>query len=176
MKTYEVIHVVESGELREECALRFGLGRVAVAAPRPQPNESILDLGCGDGALTEKIPAGGCIVVGVDSSVAQIQAARQRSLHVASMDGERLAFHRCFDAVFTNVALHWMKRPDLVVEGVANCLKPGGRFVDELGGKGIVETIREALHDGLRNCGIDPWTVDPWYYPSTEEFSALLRR
>ena len=90
------------------------------------------------------------------------------------MDGQQLALKRRFDAVFTNAALHWMKRPEWVVEGVANSLKPGGRFVGEFGGKGNVETIRTALHAGLRRRDIDPWSVDPWYYPSTDEYSKLL--
>jgi SAM-dependent methyltransferase len=58
------------------------------------------------------------------------------------MDGQRLAFRKPFDAVFSNAALHWMKHPELVAAGVANCLKPGGRFVGEFGGKGNVESIR----------------------------------
>ena len=59
---------------------------------------------------------------------------------------------------------------------MANCLKRGGRFVGEFGGKGNVETIRAALHAGLHRRAIDPWSVDPWYYPSPEEYSALLTR
>jgi SAM-dependent methyltransferase len=90
------------------------------------------------------------------------------------MDGQRLSFKRRFDAVFTNAVLHWMKQPERVVAGVANCLKPGGRFVGEFGGKGNVEKIRAALHAGLRTRGIDPWAVDPWYYPSPEKYSQLL--
>ena len=152
------------------------LGEPLLALLDAKSGEVILDLGCGDGALTEKIAAAGCAVIGVDASFAQLQAARQRRLNVASMDGERFAFHRSFDAVFTNAALHWMKRLDLVVKGVANSLKPRGRFVGEFGGKGNVQAIRSALHEGLRSRNIDPWTVDPWNYPSTEEFTALLDR
>jgi trans-aconitate methyltransferase len=140
----------------------------------PKPGELILDLGCGDGALTEKIADVGCTVYGVDASLAQIEAARRRRLNALVMDGQQLGFTQCFDAVFTNAALHWMKRPEWVVEGEANCLKPRGRFVGEFGGKGNVATIRTALHTGLRRRGIDPWSVDPWYYPSTEEYSRLL--
>ena len=90
------------------------------------------------------------------------------------MDAHWLAFKRPFDAVFTNAALHWMNRPDKVVARVWHCLKPGGRFVGEFGGHGNVEKIRSALHAGLRRRGIDPWTVDPWYYPTPKEFSRLL--
>jgi trans-aconitate methyltransferase len=150
------------------------LGEPLLQLLDPKPGELILDLGCGDGALTERIKAAQSTVIGVDSSVAFVKAARARGLSVVIMDGQQLALQRRFDAVFTNAALHWMKRPEWVVEGVANCLKPRGRFVGEFGGKGNVATIRTALHAGLRRRDIDPWSVDPWYYPSTEEYSDLL--
>ena len=140
----------------------------------PSHGERILDLGCGDGALTKKILAIGCTVVGVDSSMAQLQAAHQRGLHVAVMDGHNIALKQNCDAVFSNAALHWMKRPEKVIRGVRDGLKPGGRFVGEFGGKGNVEKIRCTLHDGLRRRGIDPASVDPWYYPSVEEYARLL--
>jgi trans-aconitate methyltransferase len=142
----------------------------------PKPGEVILDLGCGDGVLTEKIAAAGSVVIGVDASLAQLRASRKRSLDVLLMDGQRLAFSKPFDAVFSNAALHWMKHPELVAAGVAKCLKLGGRFVGEFGGKGNVESIRDALHNGLRKRSIDPWVVDPWYYPSAEEYSELLSK
>lgn len=142
----------------------------------PQPGERILDLGCGDGALTEKIAATGSFVIGVDSSPAFVKAAEERGLNVALMDAQHFGFKRNFDAVFSNAALHWMKRSELVVEGVANCLRRGGRFIGEFGGRGNVESIRAALHAALRKRGIDPWSVDPWYYPSPEEYSELLTR
>jgi len=152
------------------------LGEPLLQLLDPKPGELILDIGCGDGALTEKIKTAGSAVIGIDSSLAQLQASRKRDLNVLSMDGQQLGFKKKFDAVFSNAALHWMKRPELVIEGVANCLKPGGRFVGEFGGKGNVETIRAALHAALRQRGIDPWGVDPWYYPSAEEYSGLLSR
>jgi trans-aconitate methyltransferase len=152
------------------------LGEPLLKLLDPKPGETILDLGCGDGELTEKIAAAGARVVGIDGSAALLGVARRRGLDVARMDGQRLSLKPGFDAVFSNAALHWMKQPIAVVEGVANCLKPRGRFVGEFGGQGNVETIRAVLHAGLRKRGIDPWTVDPWYYPSPQEYSALLGR
>jgi trans-aconitate methyltransferase len=141
-----------------------------------RPGELILDLGCGDGALTEKICSYGCRVIGADSSLPQLQAARGRGLNVVLMDGRQLGFQPRFDAVFTNAALHWMKRPETVVAGVTNSLKPGGRFIGEFGGKGNVEKIRCVLHDTLRKYAIDPVPIDPWYYPSLEQYSELLSK
>ena len=140
----------------------------------PKPGEVILDLGCGDGALTDRIGLFGCRVVGVDASFAQISAARNRGLEVLVMDGHNLCFRTKFDAVFSNAALHWMKLPAAVVSGVWNALKPGGRFVGEFGGKGNVGKIRFVLHAALRTYGIDPAAIDPWYYPSAEEYSEVL--
>jgi trans-aconitate methyltransferase len=152
------------------------LGEPLLALLQAQPHETVLDLGCGDGALTEKIAAAGSAVVGADSSLAQIQATKKRGLNALVLDGRCFSFKRLFDAVFTNAALHWIKEAEEVVMNVARCLGIDGRFVGEFGGKGNVETIRAALHDALRHRGIDPWTVDPWYYPSAEDYAALLRK
>lgn len=152
------------------------LGEPLLAMLDPQPKELILDLGCGDGALSEKIAASGCTLYAVDTSFAQIEATKKRGLQALVMDGQQLSFKQPFDAVFTNAALHWMKQPERVVAGVWNVLKTGGRFVGEFGGKGNVQKIRAALHAALRRRGIDAEPIDPWYYPSPEEYSALLRK
>jgi trans-aconitate methyltransferase len=152
------------------------LGQPLLQLLDAQPGELILDLGCGDGALTEKIAGYGCAVIGVDSSFPQLKAAKERGLNTMVMDGHQLCFQRRFDAVFTNAALHWMKQPEKVVAGVTNSLKPGGRFIGEFGGKGNVEKIRSALQETLRRHAIDPAPIDPWYYPSPEEYSKLLSR
>src|SRR5882724_11999615 len=84
------------------------LGAPVVELLAARPGERILDLGCGDGVLTERIVALGCVVVGVDGSSAQVQAARGRGLNVSLGDAEALTFEAEFDAVFSNAALHWM--------------------------------------------------------------------
>jgi trans-aconitate methyltransferase len=150
------------------------LGMPVVELLAPQPGERILDLGCGDGVLTEKLVAMGCRVVGVDGSAAQVAAARVRALDAQVMEGEQLTFANEFDAVFSNAALHWMKRADDVIAGVWRALKPGGRFVAECGGDGCVATIASALEAALERRGIDPRRVNPWYFPTTAEYGALL--
>jgi len=150
------------------------LGDPVVTLLGPQTGERILDLGCGDGALTRRLVELGCEVVGVDSSPEQIAAARALGLDVQCVDGTELAFKADFDAVFSNAALHWMKRPQAVAQGVFRALRSGGRFVGELGGKGCVATIRDALHRSLTRRGVDPMTVDPWYFPSDVEYRGVL--
>ena len=140
----------------------------------PRRGERILDLGCGDGVLTEKLVALGCTVVGVDASENFIEAARSRGLDVRRMDGEHLTFDSEFDAVFSNAALHWMKRADAVIDGVWRALKPGGRFVAEMGGHGCVATIVVALNAALARRGIDGNHLNPWYFPTVEDYRRRL--
>src|SRR5262249_10134177 len=146
------------------------LGEPVVELLAPRPGERILDLGCGDGVLTEKLVQMGCSVVGVDGSPLQIAAARARGLDAHVLDGERLTFTHEFDAVFSNAALHWMKRADDTIAGVYRALRPGGRFVAECGGHGCVATIAGALHAALGRRGIDGARVNPWYFPTPEEY------
>ncbi len=152
------------------------LGMPVVELLAPERGERILDLGCGDGALTEKLVAMGCTVVGVDGSAEQVAAARARGLDCSVMDGEHLTFNDEFDAVFSNAALHWMKRADAVIAGVWRALKPGGRFVAECGGFGCVATIAGALVTALNRRGIDGARANPWYFPTTEDYGGRLQR
>jgi trans-aconitate methyltransferase len=150
----------------------LGLPVVELLAPRP--GERILDLGCGDGALTRVLVRVGCQVVGVDGSPDQIEAARRLGLDARVMEAERLGFEGEFDAVFSNAALHWMKQPDAVIGGVWRALRPGGRFVAELGGHGCVSQIEAALRAALERRGIDARAHHPWYFPTDAEYRQRL--
>jgi trans-aconitate methyltransferase len=152
------------------------LAAAVVALLAPRAGERILDLGCGDGVLTAKLAAMGCDVVGVDGSGAQIEAARKLGLDARVMEGEKLSFHNEFDAVFSNAALHWMRDPKAVLHGVWHALRPNGRFVAEFGGHGCVAKIRRALVEALNRRGLDGEAAAPWYFPTVEEYSALLRQ
>jgi trans-aconitate methyltransferase len=154
------------------------LGQPVLDLLNPQPGERILDLGCGDGALTEKIVAAGAQVLGVDASSDMIAAAKARKLDAHVADGYALAFNSEFDAVFSNAALHWMKRdPDAVIQGVRCALKPAGRFVAEMGGFGNVAAIDVALCTTLEQFGIaNPSAISPWYFPTADEYRERLER
>lgn len=152
------------------------LGVPVVELLAPRPGERILDLGCGDGALTARLMDMGCDVVGVDASPAMVAAARERGVRALEMDGHALTFYEEFDAVFSNAALHWMKRPDEVIAGVWRALKPGGRFVGEMGGHGNVGAVVAALKGELAARGLDFDALNPWYFPSPEEYRTRLEQ
>ncbi|MFN4141308.1 class I SAM-dependent methyltransferase [Aestuariivirga sp.] len=150
------------------------LGGGAVEWLAPRPGERILDVGCGDGVLTAEIAAAGAQVVGVDSSGDFIAAAAARGLDARLMDGQSLAFGPDFDAVFSNAALHWMTDAAAVVSGIARALKAGGRFVAEFGGHGNVAAIVTAMRAVGRRRGGDIALAHPWYFPTVEDYGALL--
>jgi trans-aconitate methyltransferase len=150
------------------------LGMPVVELLAPRAEECILDLGCGDGSLTQKLVELGCHVVGVDASPAMIAAAQALGLDARVMDGQSLPFEREFDAVFSNAALHWMPQADVVIAGVWRALKPGGRFVGECGGSGNTATVVQALTQALHRRGINADTVNPWYFPTSDEYRNKL--
>jgi len=150
------------------------LGVPVLELLQPQAGERILDLGCGDGALTEKLAAMGAHVIGIDGSADMVAACRARGLDARVMDGQNLSFDREFDAVFSNAALHWMPNADAVVAGVAQALKPGGRFVGEMGGHANVAAIVTALRAALHARGHNPDDGFGWFFPTAEAYAALL--
>jgi SAM-dependent methyltransferase len=150
----------------------FGAPVVELLAP--QPGEHILDLGCGDGVLTEKIAAAGANVVAVDAAPDMVAAAKARGLDARVVPGQQLAFEREFDAVFSNAALHWMHPAETVIAGVARALKPGGRFVAEMGGHNNTAAIQTAFRAVLGKRDVEALSLSPWYFPSAAAYGAKL--
>jgi SAM-dependent methyltransferase len=151
------------------------LAESLVEALNPKAGERILDLGCGDGYLTQRLAASGAIVVGVDTSPQMVAAAKERGVDARCVSGEALPFDRQFDAVFSNAALHWMRDQDAVFQGVHRALKPGGRFVAECGGQGNIAAIRVALLAVLTPRGISPERIESNRFFSPAEYRARLQ-
>lgn len=153
-------------------------GKDVVSLLHPKAGEKILDLGCGTGDLSFEISKSGALVVGIDLSNSMIQEARAKypSLQFKVENGEEFRTEEKFDAVFSNAALHWMKRASNVIESVWLALKPGGRFVAEFGAKGNVELVIKGLENALNEFGISAVGRNPWFYPSIGEYASLLEK
>jgi trans-aconitate 2-methyltransferase len=145
----------------------------------PKAGEQILDLGCGTGELTERIAQSGACVQGIDSCNSTIEEARDNYPHIKFEveDASNFEVKEPLDAVFSNAVLHWIKQPAAVINCVEKALRPGGRFVAEFGGKGSVGAIVRALLSVLSEIsGQEPEALNPWYCPSIEEYTGLLKQ
>lgn len=142
-----------------------------------QPGECILDLGCGDGQLTLRLGASGAIVTGVDASPEMAAAARARGVNADHASAESLPYgDACFDAVFSNAALHWVRDHDAMMAEVHRVLRPGGRFVAEMGGHGNIAAIHVALAAALERHGYAGREENVNYYPTVAAYTRRLER
>ncbi|WP_397536500.1 methyltransferase domain-containing protein [Rummeliibacillus pycnus] len=155
---------------------KFGGSLVELLAP--QKGETILDLGCGTGDLASEIANQGAIVHGIDASETMIHQAQTKypQIQFSVQDATQIDAHHQFDAVFSNAALHWIKQPEMVVQNVYNALKTNGRFIAEMGGKGNISSIVNAIKQSMDELGYT-YIEDyfPWYFPTAEEYSELLQ-
>jgi len=149
-------------------------------------SEHILDIGCGDGKVTrilaEKVPYGK--VTGIDSSPDMIRVASRNfpeqlfpNLRFTVLDARDMAFESCFDLVFSNAAMHWIKDHGPALQRIRTGLKSGGRLVIQMGGKGNAAGILRVMD---RMIALDPWGayfqgfVFPYGFYGVEEYRRLL--
>lgn len=149
------------------------LGMAALDLLDPRPGEHILDVGCGDGALTRKIAERGATVVGIDSSPDMIDAAKAAGLDAHLLDAAQMRFDNEFDAAFSNAAIHWMLDREAVAAAIFRALKPGGRFAGEMGGEGNIATLRRGIREELTARGYPVPAEDPQWYSPPEQFRAV---
>jgi trans-aconitate methyltransferase len=140
-------------------AVQQNWAREAIARLDLQGHEHVLDVGCGDGKITEEIaralPHG--TVVGVDASPEMIAYAqdtfplgKHANLRFAVMDAREIAFMHQFDLVFSNAALHWVDDHEAILRGASSALKAGGKLVISCGGKGNAHDVFLALRPEMR--------------------------
>jgi len=158
-------------------AFVHGLAEGVLELLDAQRGEYILDLGCGDGQLTQRIAVTGAHVLGVDASANMVEAARGRGIEAEQANAELLPFHDgTFDAVFSNAALHWVRDQDEMLAQIHRVLRSGGRFVAEMGGHGNIAAIRVALMAVLERHGYGDREDGVNYYPTAESYTERLKR
>lgn len=149
-------------------------------------DESILDLGCGDGKVTAllagQVPDGS--VIGVDSSTSMVALARERfppstnpNLTFKVMDATYLTFQNQFDIVFSNAVLHWIPDHLAVLKGIYHSLRPGGNALLQMGGKGNAAGILAVLNQLMFQDAWRPYFQNfilPYSFYGLEEYGRWL--
>ncbi len=153
-----------------------------------QGNESVLDVGCGDGKITADLattlPRGR--VTGVDSSPEMIAYATRTypskqypNLSFVCVDARSLDFDQEFDLCFSNATLHWVDNHQAFLHGVSRSLRSGGRLVVSCGGQGdaadVLQVFSELVSnkswkdyfDGFRN---------PYFFYGDQDYALWLEK
>lgn len=157
----------------------------------PQPRDRILDIGCGDGALTTKLKSRCALVNGLDASQNFIEAAKKSYGTIPNLN---FVVHDCryleacpqvkagaYTKVFSNAALHWILRDQStrvsVFHEAIQALVPGGTLAFEMGGAGNVAEVHAALLAAVVHQGASieqAREASPWFFPSEGWMKKML--
>jgi len=145
-------------------------------------DESILDLGCGNGVITrelaERVLYG--TVVGIDSSLSMLAAAKAhktQNMKLLLLDITEMEFETEFDVVFSNAALHWVLDHEKLLKNIYGALKPNGflrvQFASDGNAPTFIAVVREVME-------LPEWVAYfksftwPWYMAKPVEYEKLL--
>lgn len=137
---------------------------------------TVLDLGCGNGALSKVLFDKGFHVVGIDASDELLEIAQKNYPEIRFMKAEATEFslRQPVDVVFSNAVFHWIngERQCDMLKCVHKALKANGQFVFEFGGFGNNGLIHGALEKAFSEYN---YTYGmPFYFPTIGEYASLL--
>ncbi|MCU0568661.1 MAG: methyltransferase domain-containing protein [Oculatellaceae cyanobacterium Prado106] len=153
-----------------------------------QGNESVLDVGCGDGKITADfaVTLVDGRVVGVDSSPEMIAYATRAygaeqfpNLAFACVDARALHFEDEFDLCFSNAALHWVEDHLAVLRGIGRSLHPQGRLIISCGGQGNAAEVLQVFAELISR---EPWQRyfddfrNPYFFYGTQDYATWLHQ
>lgn len=120
-----------------------------------QPNQAILDLGCGTGGLTSQLTQLGQRVLGIDSAASMIAEAKRchSEADYQVQDALKMTDQNEWHVVFSNAVFHWIPNHQLLLKHVARALKPNGVLVCEFGAAGNIATIEQGFDAALKQIG-----------------------
>ncbi len=157
----------------------FKYGEDVIKWLAPAAGEKIIDIGCGTGQLTNEIKNFGTEVTGIDASAEMIAKAKENypGIDFYVKDATDFSFDEQFDAAFSNATLHWINKQEAALKCIYGCLKKGGRFVFEMGGKHNIESIHDAIKKVFEAEKLDDKISSTSnYFPSVAEQAGLLEK
>ncbi len=138
----------------------------------------VVDLGCGNGALTQKISERGYSVIGVDGSPEMLKLARELhpDLKFIEADARDFNLENKADVIFSNAVFHWInsEEHDKLLKNIRNNLKDNGLLVCEFGGFGCALTVHSALRRAFNSHGLEyPFE---FYFPTIGEYTPRMEK
>lgn len=141
------------------------------------PMTRILDVGCGDGAITATLKPYAEQVIGVDASTDMIEYAKKHILSCIFIRSDIKQFEsdQQFDLITSFNCLHWVKRLDTALARIYALAKPGATFTGLIyprcdsfwqAAENLVDT--EAYHQYFTGF------INPYHFYTLESFKGLL--
>ena len=176
------------GDYEKNSSAQERAAEAVLSRLRLRGDESILDIGCGDGKVTAKLAAlvSQGKVTGIDSSAEMIDFARNSypstqfpSLSFERIDAQNLDYNHEFDLVVSFACLHWIKDHVAVLRGIKQSLKPSGKMIIQCGGRGIGDDIFTLTREIIRS---DKWSryfqdySNPHGIYGADDYHAWLRQ
>ncbi len=139
-------------------------------------SNKILDLGCGNGALTKRIADMGKEVIGLDGSKEMLEIAKKQfpELTFIHADATNFKLEEKVDTIFSNAVFHWISDQDKLLDSVYNNLLPNGQLVCEFGGSRCAEAIHSTLEHDFEKRGLK--YLRTFYFPTIGEYSPILEK
>lgn len=158
-------------------------GNKLIVELRLKGDEHILDLGCGDGALTEELATlvQDGFVTGIDASAGMIETAKKHvknNLTFLRMDINNINYINKFDVIFSNAALHWVQNHEKLLQNSFVALKPNGRILWNFAGSGNCANFYEVIRKTIKEDKYKKYFIDfkwPWFMPSKSEYEKLVK-
>lgn len=144
--------------------------------------EHILDLGCGDGAITadlaSQVPDG--LVLGLDASKGMIKTAtetrKKKNLKFELLDINEIRFTNEFDIILSNATLHWVKDHKKLLSNVHGALKYNGIVRFNFAADGNCSHFYKVVQQVMELPNYTKYFenfVWPWYMPAIEKYKSL---
>lgn len=149
-------------------------GADVLALIEHKPGAFAVDLGCGNGTLTQELKNRGYRVLGIDASQDMLDLARKNYPDIEFMlaDATEFKLPQKADIIFSNAVFHWINQQQALIQNLFQNLKDTGELVFEFGGYGCAETVHAALEEIFKEKGLK--YKRSFYFPKIGEYAALL--
>lgn len=161
-------------EYKDNFSFVFEYGKGVLDLIKHKKGAYVIDLGCGNGVLTNELHNKGFNVLGIDASLDMLNLAKKNfpDLNFMYADATSFQLETPADVIFSNAVFHWIDNQDDLIKNLYNNLKEEGELVFEFGGYGCAEAVHSTLEKIFKEYGL--MYKRTFYFPKIGEYAKKL--